>query len=299
MKCNIDAVVVVFNPEIDVLLSLIDSLRDQVRIIYLINNGQNSDASINLGENVVLVNLKRNMGVAFAQNYGIKISLDQNADFVLISDQDTCYPPDFIDNMMIDEFVLDARAAAVAPLFIDLVKGGQPTGFYMKTSWGFSMVENVSGCQEIAQAISSGLLIKSSVLRDVGLMSDELFIDWVDFEWCWRARHRGFKILGNADVIIQHKLGDQSIVIGSRKVSSRSPVRHYYITRNAFYLSLYSEVLDRKRKLGLFIRSVRYLIGYPLLFSPRLNNLKAVTQGLYHGVFKQLGEKGDYSGKPR
>lgn len=127
-------------------------------------------------------------------------------------------------------------------------------------------------------------------LQDIGLMDSKLFIDWVDLEWCWRARAKGYQIIGNADVEIQHQLGDRSKNLGFREVNLRSPMRHYYITRNAFYLALYSSDLDTWHRINLFFKSFRYIIGYPALSKPHLKNLRAVLLGFYHGLTGRLGK---------
>ena len=36
-------------------------------------------------------------------------------------------------------------------------------------------------------------IINNNIILDVGLMDESLFIDWVDFEWCWRAKSKGYK----------------------------------------------------------------------------------------------------------
>ena len=46
-------------------------------------------------------------------------------------------------------------------------------------------------------------------------------------------------MIGNADVTIQHQLGDGSVDVGFRKVNLPSLIRYYDISRNAFYLALY------------------------------------------------------------
>lgn len=44
-------------------------------------------------------------------------------------------------------------------------------------------------------------------------MNERFIIDWVDFEWCWRAREKGYQIIGNANVLITRQLGDAAATI--------------------------------------------------------------------------------------
>ena len=43
--------------------------------------------------------------------------------------------------------------------------------------------------------ITSGSFIPISIFNDVGFMREELFIDFVDIDWCLRARAKGYEIV--------------------------------------------------------------------------------------------------------
>ncbi|HOR94725.1 MAG TPA: glycosyltransferase family 2 protein [Spirochaetota bacterium] len=234
------------------------------------------------------MSLNDNKGIAYAQNIGIKRALKEGADFIMLSDQDTIYPKNYVKDM-VEVFMVNEKVCAVAPKFFDKIKNSSD-GFISVKPIIFKQFFPESGKHEIMQAIASGKIIRAKYLHDIGLMKEELFIDWVDLEWCWRALNKGYKIIGNADVVIHHSLGDTSINVGFRKVNLRNPIRHYYITRNAFYLAIYSRDLDFLHRIVLFFKSFRYIIGYPLLDKPKLKNLKYVLLGFFHGITKRLGK---------
>ncbi|MCT7630669.1 hypothetical protein N5U06_07925 [Aliarcobacter butzleri] len=217
-----------------------------------------------------------------------KKALDNSTDFIMLSDQDTCYPENYIENML-KVFSYDKRLAAVAPKFIDSNKKSND-GFIKVYPIFFKQIFPRNGIHEVMQVIASGKILNVKYLNDIGLMKEELFIDWVDLEWCWRARKKGYKILGNADVVINHQLGDNSKNLGFREVNLRSHIRHYYITRNTFYLALYSNNLDLLHRITLFFKSFRYIVGYPILAKPHLMNLKYVLLGFCHAITKKLGK---------
>jgi len=174
----------------------------------------------------------------------------------------------------------EEKVAAAGPLFID-THTGKLQFFVKKGLLGFKRIYPKQGKHKVLQLIASGTIINAKYLPDIGLMMEALFIDWVDMEWCWRARKKGYKIIGNADIIISHKLGEKSKNIGFRNVNIRSHIRHYYITRNAFYLALYSKDLDIFHRVLLFLKSFRYILGYPLLAKPHLTNLKYCLLGIF------------------
>lgn len=287
---TIDTVYVTYNAEIELLKKSIKSIVSQVRKIYIVDNTPNKDVRLNSFQNekVEIIYLGDNFGIAYAQNVGIKKALENNAEFIMLSDQDTCYPENYVEEML-KVFSCNKKVAALAPKFIDSNKKGDD-GFIQVLPIVFKQFYPQTGQHEVMQAIASGKILQAKCLNDIGLMDEELFIDWVDLEWCWRARKKGCKILGNADVVINHQLGDNSKDLGFREVNLRSPIRHYYITRNSFYLALYSKDLDIFHRITLFFKSFRYIAGYPILAKPHLTNLKYVLLGFWHGVTRKLGK---------
>lgn len=290
---TIDTIYVTYNAEIELLSQSIKSIISQVRKIYIVDNTPNRDLRLDSFQNekVEIIYLGDNLGIAYAQNIGIKKSLENSSQFIMLSDQDTCYPVDYVRDML-KIFSHDKNIAAIAPKFIDSNKKGDD-GFIKVLPIIFKQFYPETGQHEVMQVIASGKILQAKYLNDIGLMDEELFIDWVDFEWCWRARNKGYKIIGNADVVINHKLGDNSKDLGFREVNLRSYIRHYYITRNAFYLSLYSNDLDILHRITLFFKSFRYIIGYPILAKPHFTNLKYILLGFWNGITGRLGKLND------
>ena len=297
MIYNVIAVVVIYYSDIDLLKILIKKLINQVQKVILVDNTPVKDKFClddmlkNYVNCIELLSLEENHGIARAQNIGIKRALELFADFVLLSDQDTLFPDNYVHKMFedIDDYNI-REVACIVPLFKDKNKKNMPNqGFYRFTCWGWKCIFPDHGLYEIDQAISSGKLINLKLINLIGLMNESLFIDWVDFEWCWRARSR-FKIIGNANVIINHTLGDSAISIGFREINQRSPVRSYYITRNAIYLAIYSTSIDITHKYYLLLRSIKYIIGFPILCKPHIQQLVFTLRGAIDGFRGKLGK---------
>lgn len=93
MSSTVDIVVVTYNPNIKMLIKCINSLRLQVRKIWIVDN---SPIEFNLGDHlgdfykeIDLIELGENKGIAFAQNVGMQQSIKNHSDYILLSDQDT------------------------------------------------------------------------------------------------------------------------------------------------------------------------------------------------------------------
>ena len=85
--------------------------------------------------------------------------------------------------------------------------------------------------------MTSGTIVPRHVFEDIGLMDENLFIDYIDYEWCLRARDHRYKIYTASELILIHKLGDKSINFGLfKKPFHLNNIRHYYIIRNALIL---------------------------------------------------------------
>lgn len=289
-----DLVVVTFYPSVQMLDRMVDSISSQVRYIYIVDNTPGGFKSFRSFDKkrTIIKHLGSNTGIANALNVGIRESLRNHSEYIILSDQDTVYPDNYVE-MMIQCFHLHKDKkdiAAIAPLFKDVNKSSLDDGFIEETFFGFKKKYPNNGIHNISHAISSGLFVKSSAIKNIGFMFEDLFIDWVDIEWCWRARKMGYCILGNADIKIEHSLGDSSLNIGIRHVNYRSYVRSYYITRNSFYLATRCKSINILHRIVIFLKSFRYLIGFPVLFKPRLKNALHVWLGLFHGIAGKLGK---------
>ena len=288
----IAGILVSYEPEATTLRGTVESLFPQVEHLFVVDNGSQIDPvdllDLKGEEGLTIIRLDENLGIAAAQNVGIAAARDARADFVVLSDQDTVYPQGAISRL-IKVFERWPKAAAVVPLFNDVNKSSSD-GFILENSCLFSPTPVAGGEHRLLQAIASGKVIRLSTLEDIGTMDESLFIDWVDLEWCWRARHKGYLVIGSGDVEVNHSLGDTSRNIGYREVNLRSPLRHYYITRNAFSLALRTPYLSSVMRCVLFVRSLRYPFAFPILSPPRWRNVCAVTAGIVDALLGRLGK---------
>lgn len=297
MYCEIDAVFVTYKPDLKILKNSLASIKDQIRDIYIVDNSDDVDARsgvVSVVEefaNIHLIQLGENVGIAKAQNIGIMKVLDMGAYLTLLSDQDTIYPENFAKEMIANYgSILDkTKVAAIAPNFKEINKGGDAEGFFILDGVTSVKSKSESIREEVSQVIASGMLIVNSIVLDIGLMDEDLFIDWVDFEWCWRAKSKGYRIIGCRNVVINHTLGDSAGAIGGRVYCLHSPRRNYYIVRNGISIALTKKYLANRVRVGIFLKSLRYVIGFTILSKQHTKNFVYCAVGLYHGLIGQLG----------
>ena len=73
-KAKVLAIIVTYNPEIIRLTECINSLAPQVERVILVDNGSNNSHLIKniIINNLEIILLSENKGIAFAQNHGVK-----------------------------------------------------------------------------------------------------------------------------------------------------------------------------------------------------------------------------------
>jgi rhamnosyltransferase len=181
---NTVAIIVTYNPDMEQLKKTVTSIVRQISYCIVIDNG-NTEFDFKSFENVVVVNLGSNYGVAYAQNKGIAIAFQYSADFIILSDQDTIYPENFVEkNYIAYKQLENHKLAALVPVFFNSIKKVKNPIMVKK----FSATKNFSKTYiKTSQAIASGSFIIVNSLKKIGGMNEKLFIDYVDFEWCWRA----------------------------------------------------------------------------------------------------------------
>lgn len=298
MVYDIDAVFVTYRPDFSVFEQALNSIKNQVRTIYIVDNSASAEVANKLRAleanvpNTRLLLLESNVGIARAQNMGMAKAMAQGAHLSLLSDQDTIYPHDYVANMLENYRSLgDAgRLAAIAPDFQEENKAsGEGEGFFELQGVNSVKVSSSQSLVEVAQVIASGMIINNAALAHVGMMDEALFIDWVDFEWCWRARAHGYRIVGCRNVVIRHTLGDGAVKVGAKTYSLHTPQRNYYIVRNGIAIALGKKYLGAGVRLGLFLKSLRYMVAFSLFGDQHLKNIVYCCRGFVHGVIGRLG----------
>lgn len=286
---------VCFKPNMVELASQLRVLREQVGHAIVVNNGPLNTELQTLCErlDVQLVSLGDNRGLAFAQNVGLELAIKRGAEFVLLMDQDSVPAAGMVARL---EEVLYAnpRAAAAAPSVFDLrnnhIAYFQVEGRYWPQRWHPGRAGN-GKTVEAAQFIASGTFIRVSALQSIGLMRADWFIDQIDTEWCLRARSRGWTLIGVADAQLGHRLGDHVVTVWllrTRHVPFHSPLRNYYMFRNAV-LMMRQPYVSRQWRFYLFSRIVSFFLFF-LVFGPqRLLRLVRMLQGLWDGVRGRTG----------
>lgn len=253
-------IIVAYNPSKGEIENAIKRLILQVDNIII---GNNSDYPINIDKinNVSIINFNENLGIAKAQNICMKKAFDLGADFVVQMDQDSELETNSIKRLINSYNLLvesGYKVGVIGPKPYDKIDNLIENSRVIKGD----KIPNTSLSIESA-IISSSSLIPKKVYKDIGGLDDGLFIDAVDWEYCWRLKKNGYLSIRDNSIFLAHRVGNgKKKIFGNIKISAPSPLRHYYQSRNLILLSkrnyvpLYwklSNVIKISLKLPLFL----------------------------------------------
>lgn len=294
----IAAIVVLYGPDLALLERGIESVAEQVDAIYLVDNTVAplpglTTLLLKWGKLVRYMPLSCNKGIAAAQNLAIAECLHAGYSHLFFLDQDTVTPADLTAKLLRSEHDLvesGIRVGAVGPLFVD--HKSQVLSYAIRYAWFRALKIFIeppgSGPVEADWLISSGSLIRSSVIEEVGAMREDLFIDWVDAEWGLRARGKGFRSFIAPDAIMEHSIGDDSVELFNHSFNMHSVARNYYIVRNATYL-LRPKGMGWKWVTAMFLRIPKHIAVHTWYSKDRWRSLTVMMGAVVDGVRGRLG----------
>lgn len=302
---NIVAVIVTYQPKFEPLNQLLTALIHQVDQIVIIDNA--SDVSIEAWQTqhqivkTKIITLKENQGIASAHNIGILWAQNIGAEFVLLMDQDSIPALNMVETLRLAYLQavthFNKQPIAAGPICIDtrssrksffvIEQNGVPMRWRLKSN-----LPPYDFLNEVSFLISSGTLINLKALLNTGGMRSNYFIDHVDTEWCFRARAKGYVLLGVPNANMKHTLGDKVKNIwffGWRQVSYHTPLRDYYMFRNT--LLLFRDVKTTLLwRFYLIWRLMQFLIYFLIFSSQRLHRLYLILLGIKHGLLGVSGK---------
>lgn len=290
---KIFSVVVTYNPNIENLSKLVNVLNLIGCTPIIVDNNSLNNSSIKNIKNIQYIGRDINSGIASAQNIGINNAMELGAEKIVFFDQDSEISDDFI-NKLIESYnhveLKGVKIAAIGPQFIDKTFDFYAPGLIVKSNGLIEKVDikNITQPQEVGLIISSGSLISVSVLKDIGLMNEDFFIDYVDTEWCFRALEKGYKIYVSDKAVMYHSVGESTITIFGKTCPVHSAYRRYYRVRNLFLM----KNIEHVSKLWIISMLINNFIAQFILFCTQKNKFSYIHYFILSIIDGLKGKKG-------
>ncbi len=250
---------------------------------YIVDNSEEEHPNPQAGQLKYICN-HQNLGIAEAQNIALREAFRQD-DFthVVFFDQDSRVEMDYPERIA-------KEYESVKHDFPNLAIIG-PTVKNMATGEKYHSVIHTDHFATDyfiprREVISSGSCIDRDSLESVGLNDSKLFIDYVDFEWCWRAESKGYLCGITNNVTISHQVGkDELHFPGGYRVILSAPFRYFYQYRNYIWLSQ-RKYVPLQWKLATGIKFVVRLLYFPIFVKEGRKRFSYMLQGIKAGLKK-------------
>ncbi|MDD5530290.1 MAG: glycosyltransferase family 2 protein [bacterium] len=250
---------------------------------------------------------KTNLGFAGGMNTGIKEAIKHNPQYVLLLNQDIVVEKSFL-NKLVGLAESDSKIGIIGPKiyyynslkklwamgirFVD--------GIMWKTKIPYCGTELI-GCNETDNAQYDNLkevesipgccmLIRTELIRKIGLMDDSFFLIHEDDDYCLRARKAGYKVCVSPESIIWHKVSTSFRLITEtiNEYSENSTAVIYYWHRN--WLWVLRKHFEKKVFFKVFLTYIFRLLPimvYKLLCAKKLksNIIYAYIRSFRDGLF--------------
>ncbi len=242
MDKNICSVIVSYNSP-EKLQTCIDSSIEQTDKVVVVDNNSGHNiksviAGLSYPEKVLFIFNEENAGLGAAFNQGIRYSLEHGYEWTLLLDQDSVLSKNMVHEMLHSYDNLEPgekeQTALLVPRIFDrnLMEELPP----VVTSALFNKkIKDPDGDCFIHFHLTSGNLVKNRAVEKIGFMNEIFFIDYIDFDYCFRFLNNGFKILLSRKAFLEHSLGEKRYKM-FMNFREHSPIRVYYQTRNRLFI---------------------------------------------------------------
>jgi hypothetical protein len=255
---------------------------------------------------VKLICNQRNEGFARGNNIGIGYALNQNADFILLLNNDTV-----VDPQILSHFIQAAKKYPQAKIFGPKIYCYQEPNkiWCIGARWdedkmdfhiiGYGVVDDgftLNEVEEVDIVIGAAIFFDTKIINKIGFFDERFFVMHEETDWCFRARKAGYHCLFIPQAKIWHK-------VGASYGGQNSPLYLYFYWRNCLlwaerYLNLRQRLYLWLHALNTFQRHLRLYFGitpHVWLRRQRVSKKqrilgKAVVQGILDYILRRFYE---------
>ena len=274
---NTSAVVVLFQPEGDLLGRLRRVLPQVSQLTVVSNDGQGPQRLAGLDfAHITHVQAQGNIGLAAALNHGLSEAAKNQASWCLMLDQDTEVDSDLVAGLAETFLACPGRDSIglLAPNYRS--PGGRRLAYPEGHAW-----------QSLETAITSGSLVAVSSVQRAGGMREAFFIEGIDIEFSLRVRAAGLQVVASGRPLMTHGGGaaeERSLFGRTVLVSHHPPWRCFLQFRNlAWTLRRYGRQEPHWTRVTLVSMLKRLCIVF-LFERQRLRKVWAMLSGTFIGL---------------
>lgn len=276
-------IVITYFPDLEELKKNIQSYIDELDVLILWENTPDSQKTYrpedlkNISSKIIIQTQNENIGIGKALNQGAEWMLSNGYDYLVTLDQDSFFNPGELGEYK--KMITGTTEKHIGVFGTNYISNGR---YAYERGEGFLYVN---------ECITSGSVFPKLLFEKGVFFDEKMFIDAVDFEYCYRVyKQLGLKTAIAKSIALNHKIGYSAESFLSRISDNYSAFRTYYLVRNQIriwkdYPKLFG--FCRKKHLVLKYILLRYvsIVGFE---KDKKNKLKSLSKGIYDGCYKNF-----------
>lgn len=282
---EICAVVVAYFPDED-FPDRINSIAKQTGQVVIVVNGHNDHHvaifnQLSLRLDLKLIFNPENLGIATALNQGVHWAQNNTFRWALLFDQDTMPFPSMTEELLsaYETFPVKEKVAIVGSNYYNACS--------KRLGYKFSETMGKPKWRLEKTVITSGSLLNLSVFQSIGPFRDDFFIDFVDIEYCLRARAKGYHVILSCKPSMVHCLGnpkEHRLFWKTTGTTNHSALRRYYMVRNNILTAKKYIWIDFGWAIESLYSRFKSIILMLLFEKDKKMKFKKVMLGFWHGI---------------
>ncbi len=249
LNAKIDVIIVNFNNWRDTLKCIDSVLQNEQSAIHpeqiiVVDNGSTDGSFERIFHEFPEINvlsLAKNIGFAGANNVGIRMALNDKAEYVFLLNNDATVLPDTISSL-VRTYENDERIGIVGatilnyqnPTIIDNM--GANINYWTGSSRFLnhgSFYNKELGTIDVDYASGAAMMISRKVINKIGLLPEFYFLYCEEQDYCTMAKKSGFRVACTAQARVIHK--------PSSTINKYVGLKNYYFHRSRFvFLRIHS-----------------------------------------------------------
>lgn len=266
----IASIVVCYHPDGNTFVSNLLSYSHAVdKVLVWRNSPEQLDIPESLKEKVIFLGTGENQFMAKPLNVALDWCEANGYDYLLTMDQDS----QWVNAAYFIQRTTDQAEVDVA------VYSPYVSGQYAKPDADY----------DAETVITSGSLVNVRIAKKLGGYREDYQIYWVDSEYCYWARHNGYRIRVLYDCELKQKFGHQTKTLFGFMTSNYSPLVYYFIIRNMLWMHReFPEGANTKCVLYTLMYNIR---GIVLGEKNKLKKLHKINCAIFSGLFGKFEKR--------
>lgn len=271
------ATIVVYKPDKDRLNLSVNAIIAQVDVVIIVYNGTEEEYKntiTNDSDKIIHIYNNSNKGIAYAINRAVEYCINRKIQWLITLDQDSIVPSNIISEY--NKYTYDKDIGIIC----------------CRINYnGIHQDQSFDGIKCVERAITSASMIDTYICRNLGGMDENMFIDNVDYEYSYRIRNNGYKIIMVGTILLDHQLGElnsRRFLYKKINVENHSETRVFYIVRNYIYCTKkHSHYCSKKD----CIRNIIVLTLKVILYeNNKLKKLRSIFKGIKDGLSMKVDQ---------